>query len=84
MELHLNNPDLEAKVARWTADTGRSADELAEDAIAGYLQGLAEVRRTLDSRYDDLKSGRVKPISGEEARARIDAKISAFRATRPE
>jgi hypothetical protein len=25
------------------------------------------VRRTLDSRYDDLKSGRVKPIDGEEA-----------------
>jgi hypothetical protein len=24
------------------------------------------VRTTLDSRYDDLKSGRVKPMDGEE------------------
>jgi len=28
---------------------------------------VASVRKTLDSRYDDLKSGRVKPIDGEEA-----------------
>ena len=28
---------------------------------------MASVRETLDSRYDDLKSGRVKPIDGEEA-----------------
>jgi len=77
MELHLNNPDLEAKVARWTAETGRPADELAEDAIAGYLEGLARVRDTLDSRYDDLKSSRVKPISGEELRARVQEHIRA-------
>ena len=25
------------------------------------------VRKTIDSRYDDLESGRVKPIDGEEA-----------------
>ena len=31
----------------------------------------SEVRATLDSRYDDLKSGRVKPIDGEEAFARL-------------
>jgi hypothetical protein len=28
---------------------------------------VASVRKTLDSRYDDLKSGRVKPIDGDEA-----------------
>jgi len=38
-----------------------------EDALAGYLEEMASVRRTLDSRYDDLESGRVKPIDGEEA-----------------
>ena len=82
MDLHLKNPDLQAKVERWTAETGRSADELAEDAIAGYLEGLAELRSTLDSRYDDLESGRVKPIDGEEARARLHEKIRQ-RTTRP-
>jgi hypothetical protein len=33
--------------------------------MAGYLSELAEVRSTLDSRYDDIKSGRTKPIDGE-------------------
>jgi hypothetical protein len=79
MDLHLKDPDLQAKVKRWSAETGRSADELAEDAIAGYLEGLAEVRTTLDSRYDDLESGRVKPIDGEEAFARLRAKSEARR-----
>jgi hypothetical protein len=26
---------------------------------------VAEVRTLLDSRYDDIKSGRVKPVEGE-------------------
>ena len=29
---------------------------------------------TLDARYDDLKSGRVKPIDGDEAFARLREK----------
>jgi hypothetical protein len=36
-----------------------------EDAMAGYLAEVAEVRDKLDGRYDDIKSGRVKPIDGE-------------------
>ena len=42
--------------------------------MAGYLQELAQVRETLDSRYDDLKSWRVKPLDGEEAVARLRRK----------
>jgi putative addiction module component (TIGR02574 family) len=48
-----------------------------EDAMAGYVGELSEVRRTLDRRYDDLKSGRVKPISGDEVFARLRAKSAA-------
>ncbi len=33
------------------------------------------VRDTLDSRYDDIKSGKVKPIPGDEAFARLHARI---------
>ncbi len=35
--------------------------------IESRLQKLAEItgREMLDSRYDDIKSGRVKPIDGE-------------------
>jgi predicted transcriptional regulator len=49
------------------AASGRAPEEIVEDALAGYLDHVASVRQTLDSRYDDLKSGRVKPIDGEEA-----------------
>jgi hypothetical protein len=45
--------------------SGRPADELVEDAMAGYLSEVAEVRSMLDGRYDEIKSGRVKPIDGE-------------------
>lgn len=47
--------------------SGRAPEDIVEDALAGYLEEAAAVRKTLDSRYDDLKSGRVKPIDGEEA-----------------
>jgi hypothetical protein len=39
---------------------------LVEDAMAGYFEELTQTREMLNSRYDDLKSGRVKPIDGEE------------------
>ena len=45
--------------------SGRPTDDLVEDALAGYLSEEAEVRNMLDSRYEDIKSGRVKPIDGE-------------------
>jgi predicted transcriptional regulator len=66
MEVHLK-ADLKAKLDEWAAATGRSADELVEDAIVGYFDELAHVREMLDSRYDDVKSGRVKPIDGADA-----------------
>jgi hypothetical protein len=36
-----------------------------EDALSGYLAEITEVRERLDGRYDEIKSGRVKPIDGE-------------------
>lgn len=66
MEIRLE-PGLAAKIEQWSAETGRPAGELVEDAFAGYFAEVAEIRQMLDSRYDDLVSGRVKPISGEEA-----------------
>ena len=66
MDVHLSNPDLQAKLDRWVAETGRGPDELVEDAMAGHFDELARTRQMLDGRYDDLKSGRVKPIDGED------------------
>lgn len=64
MEVHFT-PELEKKLNDLAALSGRPADELVQDAVAGLVDELAETREMLDRRYDDLKSGRVKPIDGE-------------------
>jgi hypothetical protein len=64
MEVHFA-PDLQAKLDRLAIETGRPTGELVEDVVAGYFDELAQTREMLNSRYDDLKSGRVKPIDGE-------------------
>ena len=66
MEVHFS-PETERKLNDLAAQAGRgSADELVQDVVEGYFDELAQAREMLDSRYDDLKSGRVKPIDGEE------------------
>jgi hypothetical protein len=65
MEVHFA-PDLQAKIDQLVAKTGRAPESLLEDAMAAYVSELVQTRDMLDSRYDDLKSGRVKPIDGEE------------------
>ncbi|HEX4133896.1 MAG TPA: hypothetical protein VHY84_04670 [Bryobacteraceae bacterium] len=64
MEVHFA-PELQARIDQLLTETGYSPDQLVADAMAGYVAELAETRQMLDSRYDDLKSGRVKPIDGE-------------------
>jgi len=83
MEVHLNNPELQAQIDRWVTETGRKPDELIEDAVAAYFAELAQRQQILNRRYDDLKSGRVQPIDGEEAYKRLMAKTDAQR-HRPE
>ena len=79
MDVHLTNPDLEAKLDRWVTETGRRPDELVEDAMAGYFDELARTREVLNRRYDDLKSGKVKPISRDEIVAYFREKSAAHR-----
>src|SRR5207244_3713441 len=64
MEVHLK-PETETRLNDLAMKSGRPTDDLVEDAMAGYLKEVAEVRRSLDTRYDDIKSGKVKPIDGE-------------------
>ena len=66
MVVHLK-PETESRLRELSATTGRAPDELVEDAMAGYLEELAQLRATLDSRYDGIKNGRIKPLDGEEA-----------------
>ncbi len=64
MEVHFA-PELQARIDQLVIETGRPVEELIEDALAGYVPELAQAREMLDSRYDDLKGGRVKSIDGE-------------------
>jgi hypothetical protein len=81
MEVHFP-PDLQAKIDQLVLETGRAPDKLLEDALAGYVGELVQAREMLDSRYDCLKSGGVKPVSGDEVKARLREK-SAARRSRP-
>jgi len=79
MEVHFP-PDTEQKLKDLAAQSGRgTADELVQDVVEGYFDELARTRETLNSRYDDLKSGRVKPIPGDEVAAYFREKSAAAR-----
>ena len=79
MEVHFR-PETESRLQELASKTGRPPSDLIEDAMAGYLQELAQVREMLDGRYDDLKSGRVKPVDGEQAFAKLRRKSEKRRA----
>ena len=64
MEVHFK-PETESRLTELASKSGRPTDDLVEDALAGYLEEVAAVREMIDGRYDDIKSGRVKPIDGE-------------------
>jgi predicted transcriptional regulator len=78
MEVHLK-PDVQAKLDQMARESGRPSDELVEDAVVGYFDELAHTREMLDRRFDDLESGRVRPIDGEEAYRRLMEKTEAQR-----
>jgi predicted transcriptional regulator len=82
MEVHFA-PDVQAKLDRLVSETGRAPDKLLEDALAGYDAELAQTREMLDSRYDDLKTGRVKPIPGAEVVAYFREKSAVARRSQP-
>jgi predicted transcriptional regulator len=67
-------PEIAQKLNDLAEASGRAPSQIVEDALAGYLEDAASLRQTLDSRYDDLKSGRMKPIDGEEAYRRLREK----------
>ena len=60
------DPELQARIDQLVIETGYAAEKLAEDAMAGYVAELAATREMLDSCYDHLKIGRVKPVPRDE------------------
>jgi len=83
MEVHFA-PETEKKLKDLAAQSGRgTVDELVQHVVEGYFEELAQARETLNSRYDDLKSGRVKPIPGDEVVAHFREKSAAARRSQP-
>ena len=82
MEVHLK-PDVQAQLDQLARESGRSSADLVEDARIGYFDELAHIRQMLDRRFNDLESGKVQPIDGEEAYRRLMAKTEAQRQRRP-
>ena len=80
MEVHLS-PETEKKLKDLSTQSGRGTDDLVEDAMAGYFDEVHQAREMLDGRYDDLKSGRVKPISREEVIAHFREKSESAKRT---
>ena len=64
MEVRLK-PETESRLNELASKSGRPTDELVEDAMSIYLTEVNDLRNVLDSRYDDVKSGRATPIEGE-------------------
>ena len=75
-------PELQNKIDKLLSESGLSADELVEDALAAYVTEVAETREMLDSRYDDLKGGGVKPITRDEIVAHFQQKSAIARRKR--
>ncbi len=79
MEVHFT-PETEKKLKDLAAQGGRgTAAELVRDVVEGYFDEITQAREILDSRYDDLKSGKVKPIPGDEVEAYFREKSAAAR-----
>ncbi len=81
MEVHLS-PDVQAKLEQIARDAGRKPAEVIADAVVGLFDELAYTRETLDRRYDEMESGKVSGIDGEEAYRRLMEKTQAQRERR--
>jgi hypothetical protein len=83
MEVHFA-PETEEKLKDLAAQSGRgTADQLVQDVVEGYFDELALTREMLNSRYDDLKTDRVKPIPSTEVEAWFREKSAAARRSQP-
>jgi len=73
-------PETESRLQDLASKSGSPPSDLIEDAMAGYLQEVAQVQEMLDGRYDDVKNGRVQLVDGEQAFANLRQKSKERRA----
>ena len=76
-------PDVQAKLEQMAREAGRQPAEVIEDAVIGLYDELAYTREMFDRRYDEMESGKVQGIDGEEAYRLLMEKAEARRQRRP-
>jgi hypothetical protein len=59
-------PETKSRSEELSATTDGTRDELVEDGMSGYLAEPSEVRKIRDIRYDQVKSGAVRPFEAEK------------------
>ena len=74
------SPEVQARLDQLSNETGRAPEEFVQDAMAGYFDELIDLRGMLDRRYEEIKSGKVKPLSEEDVEAHFREKSAARRA----
>jgi predicted DNA-binding protein len=72
-------PEHEARINELARQTGRNNTEVLGEVIDSYFEELARIA-TLDRRYDEIKSGQVKPISADEVLERLQRRSEERRA----
>jgi predicted DNA-binding protein len=75
-------PEHEARIKELARQTGRDNTEVLGEVIDSYFEELGRINATLDRRYDDIKSGQVEPINGDEVFERLRRKSEERRAAR--
>ena len=77
MEVHLPPKD-HARLTEIAEKTGRPESEIVREVMRTYLDGMDDVREMLDSRLEDIESGRVKPITAEQLQENLARRKQAF------
>ena len=62
---------MEKKLLDLAATSGRGTDDLIEDAVAGYYDGMLQTRQHIEEGYLQADHGEL--IDGEQARREIQA-----------
>jgi predicted DNA-binding protein len=75
-------PAHEARINELARQSGRDNAEVLSEVIDSYFEELARINATLDRRYDELESGQVQPVNGEEVFERLRRKGEQRRASR--
>lgn len=74
------SPDVQARLDQLAQDCGVSSADWVQRAIEDRLAEVAETRAILDARYDEMVSGRVKAIPGDQVFAELREMTAARRA----